>query len=541
MAAIEMKRDFSRLENGPFDLLVIGGGIYGAWAAYDAALRGLSVALVEKTDWAAGTSSASSKLIHGGLRYLKSMRFNLVRKSLHERRLLTALAPHRIQPLDFVLPVFSNSKVGRLQLKAGLWLYDRLAGADQPVDPHRYLNGAETRASYDFINSQQLKGAFIYGDCLTDDARLTLEIVAGAMRAGAVAVNGATATRLIESRGKIRGARITDRETARSVTVKALVTLDCTGPWMTKPIDSQLLTSPPEIRLAKGVHLVMPALPTQDAFILPTELPGRVVFLIPWYGLTLLGTTDTDYPGDPDHAWVEPRDITYLLSHANRLFPQAPWEERQIIGSFAGLRALPASDTERSSDVTREWSLCEPAEGLLASVGGKLTSARTDAAETIDRVLGMIGHGHVACSTANQPLPWCPAGPFKEWAGPAIARGFSLGLDEVTAEQCVHRYGDRVDELYDVLVQAPELARRILPQAPFCMAEIVHAIDAEMARSLEDIFRRRIPLTLVARLSRETLHDAARLAADRLQWNQARLNTELNSLVYTRRPRTHTN
>jgi glycerol-3-phosphate dehydrogenase len=535
-----MRREFSKLANGPFDLLVIGGGIYGAWAAYDAALRGLSVALVEKTDWAAGTSSASSKLIHGGLRYLKSMHFNLVRKSLNERRLLSALAPHRIKPLDFVLPLFSGAKVGRLQLKAGLWLYDRLAGAGQPVAGHRYLSGTETRERYGFVNTKQIKGAFIYGDCQTDDARLTLEVVSGAMHAGAVAVNGATVTSLITTGDSISGARVTDNETDNTLEVSAQITLDCTGPWLHKPISTQPPIAPPDIRLSKGVHLVLPPLPTEDAFILPTEVPGRVVFLIPWYGLSLLGTTDTEYPGDPDHAWVEPRDIAYLLGHANRLLRESPWEEREIISSFAGLRALPRTDTEKTSDITREWSLCERGKGLLASVGGKLTSARTDAAETIDRVLSLLGQGHVNCPTAHQPFPWCPSEPFEEWVGAAMARGFALGLDEVTADHCVHRYGNRVEELYEVLAQHPSLARRILPEAPFCMAEIIHAIDGEMARSLEDIFRRRIPLTLVSSLSRETLGAAARLAADQLQWNQARLNTELNSLVFTRRPRTTT-
>ena len=218
-----MKREFEKLRTGPFDLLVIGGGIYGAWIAYDAALRGLRVAIVEKEDWAAGTSSASSKLIHGGLRYLEHRHFGLVRRALDERRRLCRLAPHRMAPLRFVLPVYEGARAGRLRLKLGLWLYDRLGGKRQPVPRHESLARADFQRDYPFIEQDRLRGGFTYGDVVTDDARYTLEIVDGAIGAGVVAVNRAEAHGLLQEFGRVAGARIEDRETGKRIEVRATV------------------------------------------------------------------------------------------------------------------------------------------------------------------------------------------------------------------------------------------------------------------------------------------------------------------------------
>jgi glycerol-3-phosphate dehydrogenase len=514
-----------------FDLLVIGGGIYGAWVAYDAALRGLRVALVEQRDWAAGTSSASSKLIHGGLRYLEQRDFGLVRTSLDERRRLAQLAPHRVTPLRFALPIYAGSRVGRLRLKAGLWLYDRIGGGGQPVRGHRYLGRRALLERYGFLAAGGLRGGFEFGDCQTDDARFTLEIVGGAIDAGAVALNRVRATRLLHDGSRVAGAEVQDLETQATLEVRARLTFDCAGPWVQKLLDGTGVAVEGLTRLSKGVHLVLPALPTEDAFLLMTD-EGRVVFLIPWYGRTLLGTTDTDYTGAPGFERVEMRDVGYLLDQANRCLDGAPWGQSDVIGSFAGLRALPSAADASPSTISREWSMVELADGLLASVGGKYTSARADAAEGVDRALQLLGREPIPCPTGERPTPWAPrSGAFHDWRATAISRGMAVGLDEEAAESCALRHGSRVDRLLELMDNEPELARRIVPEAPFCRGEVVFAAKDEMARTLIDVLRRRIPLLLLAPPARTVLLEVAELMAAALDWTAERVEREVATIT----------
>jgi glycerol-3-phosphate dehydrogenase len=518
-----MRRDFRALAGGPFDLLVVGGGIYGAWTAYDAALRGLRVALVEKDDWASGTSSGSSKLIHGGLRYLESLRFGLVRAGLDERRRLWRLGPHRVHPLRFAVPLYAGDRVGRLRMGLGLWLYDRLAGAGQPVGPHRFAGREELLRELP-LGPAGLAGGFVYGDCGTDDARLTLEIVCGAGEAGAVAVHRARATSLVVERGRVAGARVEDRLTGESVEVRAAVTACCTGAWSTD------LCGPAgdvPLRLTKGVHLVLPSLGTDLALLLPSNDDRRVVFVLPWYGRTLLGTTDTDYDGDPDAVRVEARDVGYLLDLANRALGGVRWRRSDVLGSSAALRTFPRTSAAAPSSLSREWVVARPRAGLLVSVGGKLTSARADAAALVDRVFDESGRRAVPCATAERPLPWCPAGAFDGWTAGAVLRARSAGLDEETARCALSRHGARIDAVLARIESDPGLARRIVPDAPFCRAEVVHAVAAEMALDLQDVLRRRVPLALVARIPGAALRDAADLAGRVLGWTAARREREI--------------
>ncbi len=527
-----MKRDFDQLRSGPFDLLVVGGGIYGAWTAYDAALRGLRVALVERNDWASATSSASSKLIHGGLRYLEQGRLGLVRKTLHERRRLAALGPHRVRPLGFLLPVHRGDRVGRTRLGLGLWFYDRLAGRDQPVPAHSVLGREELLRRADLV-PDGLRGGFAFGDCVTDDARLTLEIVWGAHAAGAVTLNRVEATRLLVTHGRVGGALVEDREGGGSAEVRALATACTAGPWI-GALGASCAGAQIATRLTKGVHLVLPGREQDEALVLSSNDDGRIVFLIPWYGRTLLGTTDTDYVGDARDARVEPADVTYLLERTRRALRSPRWSESDIVASFAGVRTLPATGDARPSDVTREWSLAEPAPGLLLSLGGKLTSARADAAAIVDRVLERAGWPRRRPPTADLPLPWCPPVPFEAWRTAATRAGVELGLDEETARTCAGRHGSRLGRVLQRLRREPDLARRIVADAPFCRAEIVHAVEEEMARSLEDVLRRRVPLLLLSRPTSQALADAAALVGERLGWDAARRRQETDALALGR-------
>lgn len=523
-----MQRDFSSLAHRDLDLLVVGGGIYGAWTAYDAALRGLQVALIERTDWAAGTSSASSKLVHGGLRYLEQFHLGLVRGSLRERRRLTELAPHRVSPLRFVIPAYRGGRVGRIRWRLGLTLYDLLAGADQPVAPHETLAAAPLHRRFPFLREEGLLGGFSYGDCQLDDARCTVEIVDGAVGAGAVAVNGAAATRFLRDGERIVGAVVADRETGATLDLKATMTMDCSGSW-----SAELLThspaTPRRTRMTKGVHLVMPPLPVAEAFLLLSQVDGRVFFLIPWHGRTLLGTTDTPYSGDPDKVEVLPADVDYLLEAANAFLTPA-WHRRDVQASYAGLRVLP-NTPGAPTNVTREWSLDVPAPGLLTSIGGKFTTARADAARAVDQVMTSLGQHAGERPTEGRPFPWAPSGDFGDWLQGATTRGVELGLDQRTARTAARRFGTGVDTLHARIAAQPDLAARLDPALPFCRAEVVHVVEREMAGTLHDVLRRRIPLLLLAPPKAGVLDDAAALAGDALRWTPERRQAEVAGLL----------
>jgi glycerol-3-phosphate dehydrogenase len=514
-----VNRDFAALQDGPVDLLVVGGGIYGAWTAYDAALRGLRVALVERDDWASGTSSASSKLIHGGLRYLRHMWLRTVQKSLLERRTLTRIAPHQVRPLRFLFPTYRDHPVNRLSITVGLTLYDLLAGRHQPVARHRSLRRQTVAKAYPFLRTDALAGGFFYGDCGTDDARLALEVVDAAQRAGAVVVNHARVVELLRAGGRVVGAAVVDQEGGATVEVQARVTVGATGPWSRALLGNT--TRGRLCRFTKGVHLVLPPLPCDDAMLLVAASDNRVFFLIPWYGRTLVGTTDTAYEGDPDRVAVEQTDVDYLLSELRVHVPGLGWDESHVLGRFAGLRTLRNVHGVAPSAVTREWRLESPEPGLLLPVGGKLTSARVDAGRIVAGVLKALGRPAGPLPT-DRPLPWVPAGRFDPWQEEMVAAGIAAGLDAETSHWATHRFGARVVGLHALVGERPDLARRVVAAAPFCRGEIVLAARDEMAITLADTLRRRLPATLFGTIDRQIATDAAALMGEVLGWDTAR-------------------
>jgi glycerol-3-phosphate dehydrogenase len=490
-----MRREPARLGERLFDLLVVGGGIYGAWIAYDAALRGLSVAIVERDDWGSGTSSASSKLIHGGLRYLEHGHLGLVAKALRERARLLRLAPHRVWPLRFLLPVYGDSRAGRAALMAGLTLYDWLAGGHSGLPRHRHLAPDDLAECAPWLTTGGLRGGFLYGDAGTDDARFTLEITAGALAAGAVAVNHAPAVRLLRTHdGRVAGALVRDELSGSEHEVRARMTIAAAGPWAARLAGC----APGPLRFSKGVHLVLPPLPgpRDRAVLLTAGSDRRVFFLIPWYGATLVGTTDQEFRGDPDQVRVEDADVDYLLGETIRRCPGLGWTRADIRGSFAGVRTLQSGNAAQVGAATREWTLVEPVAGLLVPVGGKFTSARVEAERTVDRVGVLLGH-RVPGLTAGRRFPWCPAAPWAEWLTDSIAEGVRLGLDRDTALACARRHGVRVGGLFQRLRVEPAAAGRVASAAPFCRAELGHAVEHEMACSADDVLRRRVPLAVL--------------------------------------------
>ena len=540
-----MNRNFSSLTNKQFDLLVCGGGIYGAWTAYDAALRGLSVAIVEQGDWASATSSASSKLIHGGLRYLESLDFKLVKKALAERQMLLSAAPHRVWPLRFGVPVYEDSRIGTIQLKAGLSMYDLLADHLSPDMAHHHFDKQAFAGRFPFLGGDGLKGGFTYGDAQTDDARLVLELISGAMAAGAVCVNYCKLTGMIETDGRASGAMVQDvsclpfdianrlgRQTtsAKSLVIRANGTsevrakqiVNATGQWMAASEQAREWC-----QLDKGVHLVMPALPTDEALLLTAESDGRVFFMIPWYGMTLLGTTDANYSGDLDHIEVEQKEVAYLLAAANHYLKTA-WTEKDVVGSFAGLRVMKRSDKALPSSASRDWELKTASNGVHYSIGGKLTSAREDAAHIVDAVCAQLGV-NASCQTKGRKFPWLPEAEYSVWLAAAATRAEELGIDPESARWLIRRHGKRVGEIFCHIENNRRLAERILPALPFIHADLLFCARHEMAVHLDDLLRRRMPLLILAQMDDSTLRRIAEMVATAMGWDEAAINREIET------------
>ncbi|MDD3764991.1 MAG: glycerol-3-phosphate dehydrogenase/oxidase [Nevskiales bacterium] len=491
--AFPFQRDIGALRDGSFDLLVIGGGIYGAWAAYDAASRGLSVALVEKSDWGAGTSSASSKLIHGGLRYLEQYEFGLVRHALRERRTLFRIAPHLVRPLNFYLPMWKGGRVGRPMIAAGLTLYDLMAIGHQPVSRHRYFGRRQLLSDYPFVDPEGLLGAFRYGDCQEDDARVNLLVAASAQAFGAVCANRVEALSLLDDgKGRVCGAQVRDLAGDETFDLRAKVVVNAAGPW------APFLpgAAAPKVTLIKGTHLVLPAVPgCNDAFLL-TAKDGRVFFVIPWYGRTLVGTTEEEVR-HPSEAQPTDEETRYLLDGVRRGMPGIGWTEADVIGRFAGVRMLQAVDAESLSAVTRDFEVLNPRPGLLMHVGGKYTTARFDSQSIVDKVYAQLGSRAPAPVTQLHPLPGAPQEMFETWQSQAIAQLAQAGVDLEAARWLSQRHGTGIEAMLALIAARPALAARIHPDAPFVAAEAVHAVRAEMASTVEDVARRRMPLSLL--------------------------------------------
>ena len=494
--AFPLLRNTSALRDTRFDLLVVGGGIYGAWTAYDAAQRGLKVALIEKNDWGSGTSSASSKLIHGGLRYLEHYEFGLVRHALKERRTLSNIAPNLVRPLNFILPVWDGPRASMFMLSAGLTLYDLLALGKQPVPWHREYRRAPLLAQYPYIDPERLLGGFRYGDCQEDDARMTLMVVAAAQAHGAVCVNRISAQELLYADGRFHGARLQDAETGESFEASAACAAVTAGPWA-----RQLLgAAAPKMKLIKGTHLILPAIAgCSDAFLL-TAQDGRVFFVIPWYGRTLVGTTEKEVQS-PAEAVPTPDEIHYLVEGVRNGLPGLGWTERDVIGAFAGVRTLQAENQADLSAVTREFEILEPRPGVIVPVGGKYTTSRCDSVDIVDRVYRSLRRKAPPSRTHTQSLPGSPAAKagFEAWQQAAQQKLQNAGVDADAAGWVALRHGERIARILDLVAENPAWRERLHPQAPFLKAEAILAVRDEMALSAEDICRRRMPLSLLVR------------------------------------------
>ena len=490
------------------DLLVIGGGITGAGVARDAARRGLSVALIEMNDLAWGTSSRSSKLVHGGLRYLESYEFSLVFEAVSERRILMDLAPHLVNPLGFLFPVYQGSRHKLWYIQAGMWLYDGLSLFRSPKR-HRSVGSEELRTLEPSLRQEGLQGAPLYYDCSTDDARLTLETALDAVRHGATVATWSRAERFVhDSQGRIAGVVVRDELGSSRKEIRAGVVVNATGPWTDAVRGMRDTAAPPMLRPTKGVHIVVDRqkLPVDHAVVCLHPDDERVLFAIPWGEQTYLGTTDTDFQGDPGAAHATLADVTYLLEAAGAYFPGCPLAPSDVVSTWAGVRPLVAPPTKGSdvseSAVSREHQITVAPDGLITIAGGKLTTYRRMASEVVDhavRLLQMTGHSLelTPAETDKAPLPGGEGWPDDD-DHDAVAAEVEMTakgtIDRRTSRLLADTYGMRALGVAERCAADPHLGTPLAPGRAEVLAQVDVAVEEEFAATLGDVLTRRTQL-----------------------------------------------
>ena len=511
------------------DIIVVGGGINGAGVARDAALRGYRVALVEQADFGSGSSSRTSKLAHGGIRYLEHGAFRLVWEASRERRRLLHLAPHLVRPLPFVFPVYRESRFGPAKLRAGMWLYDLLA-AFRNIEPHRMLALRDSASWGNGVRTDGLRGAGLYWDAAMDDARLVLANVLGAREAGAEVLGRAQAKLRLEG-GAVTGVELADLETGEHATWSARLVVACTGPWSNSFL-SHLPGAPQPLATTRGSHILVRRL-ADRAFTLSAGRDGRVFFVLPWLGETLVGTTDLDDAGDPSRVAPSEDEIDYLLSEANRFFPSARLDRGDVLAAFAGLRPLLRSTGDASAR-SREHAFLEPAPRLLAIVGGKYTTYRAVAEAAVDLIASRLGCSG-PCRTRRDPLPggdlpWSPAEHWEEgpkFVSAARVLATSISIDEHLARRWWRTYGSDAPRIASLVAADRDLATPLCPHHPHTRAEVLHAVRSELALHLEDWFLRRSHTAFTSCNGIDAIESVAAIFATELEWNDATRAAEI--------------
>jgi glycerol-3-phosphate dehydrogenase len=484
------------LAEGSFDVLVIGGGITGAGVARDAAMRGLSVALVEAQDFASGTSSRSSRLVHGGVRYLEHGQLGLVFESCRERRILSQIAPHLVRPLQFIWPVYEKARIKLWKLRAGLFLYDALA-LGRNLGRHHTLSTHVVTALEPELRAMGMVGGASYFDAATDDIRLTLATILGARDSGAVVVNHVSVHDLLMTSDGVCGARAVDLRTGVDLEIRARTVVNAAGPWS----DAIRRMAEPQARRAvrgtKGVHVSVPRdrLRNNGALTLLSPIDGRVMFVLPAGQFSIIGTTDTDYDGRPERVRATVADVTYLLRSANAFFPGAHLMASDVVSAWAGIRPLVASGDKSPDAASREHAIAWTVPGLLSVTGGKLTTYRAMAADVMDTIARRLRVGHGRAATHKESLPGGDIESLDDEL--ALARA-TVGAPDI-AEHLVHAYGTRWRALWQMASVDRSLAERLVPELPYIAAELEWGVTHEMARTLGDLLIRRLHVAFETR------------------------------------------
>ena len=469
-----MQRSFAALELTVFDVLVIGGGITGAGIARDAAMRGLKVAIVDKNDWGSGTSSRSSRLIHGGIRYLEHGQIKLVRESVHEREILLTIAPHLVRPLEFTWPVYRGARLPRWKLRAGLTAYDLLAGVGR-LRRHEPLSFTEVLAHEPCLQRESLVGGASYYDASTDDSRMTLANVASAVAHGAVAVNYAKMSSLTETTGQVDGAIVEDSLDSGNAHVRARCVVSATGPWQAKG--------------TKGSHIAVPRhrIGNRSAVTLISPIDGRVMFVIPGGDQAIVGTTDTFTKESPDQVRANESDVDYLLASANEYFPDARLNRDDVLAAWSGIRPLAAAPSGADpSSISREHHVEVGRNGLITVSGGKLTTYRSMAEEVVNKVAAALQKKTPTSRTSDEELPGA----------------------------------DRNEQRAALEASEPELARSVIHGLPYTCSDVALAAAQEMAVTVADVMVRRTHIAFeLADNGVSASASIASVMADTLGWD----------------------
>jgi len=513
-----------RMADETFDIAIIGAGVTGCGAALDAASRGLSVALIDQRDLASGTSSRSSKLIHGGLRYLEQRHFGLVREARHEQALmLTRLCPHLVRPVSFLFPL-THRIWERLYIGAGVWLYEALSG--RPVLPrHRHLSRADVQREFPALRADELVGGIQYYDAQVDDARHTLTLARTAARHGAAVATSIRAVGFEQQGGRVRAIRARCLETGADLEIRARQIINATGVW-TERVHGMAGGGHIRVRASKGIHLLVPRTRIRASGGLILRTRTSVLFVIPWYEHWIIGTTDTSWNLDLDHPAASRADIDYLLTTLNRVLAH-PLGHADIVGVYAGLRPLLYGEDDATSKLSREHAVSTSDSGLISVAGGKYTTYRIMAKDAVDVAASRLAASVPSCRTDRLPL--LGAEGFPACKVRCLELGRKAGVSEKCVDRLLNRYGSLAIELFASIAERPDLAQPLDGGGGYLRVEALYAATHEGALHLDDLLTRR------TRISIETEDRGLRaaqavceLVAEALDWDLAARERELS-------------
>jgi len=512
-------RDFESASKRVYDVIIIGGGIVGTGIARDAASRGLKVILFEKEDFSYGTTAKSSRLIHGGLRYLEMLDFRLVFKDLQEREILLKLAPHLIHPLPFLIPIYNYRS--KLKLKLGMLIYDLLS-FNKTLPSHKFLSASQTLKIEPKLKRDNLLGAFLYYDCQVPFVeRLCIENAIDALNNGAILFNHAEVTNLIKKDKKILGVRVKDKLSLRYFDFYSKFVVNATGPWANSIVGKDLLIT------TKGIHFVAPKA-TKHALVLFSRSDGRLFFVIPWYNYSLVGTTDTYYNENLDEVRAEEEDINYLLKEVKYFVPYGEWNK--IFFTYAGVRPLVKVKKGKSpSKISRAYKILDHSsnglDGLISVLGVKITSYRIASEETVNLIMKKL---NLKSKAKTSPLPGA-IGNFSLYLKEKKKFAMKFGLDEDQVEYLVSLYGSRFNRIIEILTEKPRLKERICRHNFDIMAQVLLAINEELALTVNDFMFRRVPIAYSECKGLDGVEKVAIYMGEVLGWSKDKIKEEISS------------
>lgn len=526
-----------------FDVAVIGSGVVGAGVAQNAASRGLSVILIDKSDFSSGTSSKTTKLIHGGLRYLEQFQLSLTRELCHERGLLEQLAPHLVKDFSFVLPIKDGNQMFGFKAQAGLALYDLLALHVTGSRRHQRLKQKEVVGAAPSLAPSKIKGGLRFHDCITDDSRLVMEVIKSAESLGAVAINYLSANGFEFDDNRISGIQCRDRFSGQDIKISCHTCINATGVWSDGLLEKLDPMWKPRVMPAKGVHIMVPssAFDTNSPLFLPTA-DGRYVFVVPWQRALMIGTTDTNYDGPLDNPVATEEEIQYLLDVVNSYGREdRKLNRNQVIAAWAGLRPLVSSGetvagVTSTKSLSREHSLFEGKGGIVSLIGGKLTNYRILADEAVDRLISKLPQQSFAKlkpPTTDKLMlgGWTDKDDYLTSSAEISARARRFSIEPGTIDHLLASYGKDALQIIELVEKDSYLNKRICPDYPPIMAEVVFSVRNEMALCLEDILFRRLRLGLVHQgQCLQAAEKVARCVQGVLGWDEARTAAELKAI-----------